>query len=173
MIKYISPVEEHMNIRQATLEDLPIILTIYDNARVYMRTQGNATQWSGGYPQEEILREDIAQERLYVCMEADEILAVFFYAHGDDPTYLKIYEGNWLNDLPYGVLHRIAVNSRGRGVAEFCYNYCLSRCKNLKIDTHRDNFPMQKSLTKNGFSYCGIIYLESGDERLAYQKSEL
>ena len=162
-----------MNIRQATLMDLPIIRTIYDNARAYMRAQGNATQWSGGYPQEGILREDIAQERLYVCVEADEILAVFFYAFGDDPTYLKIYDGSWLNDQPYGVLHRIAVNAKGRGVAEFCYNYCLSRCKNLKIDTHRDNLPMQKSLAKNGFSYCGIIYLASGDERLAYQKSVL
>ena len=42
---------------------------------------------------------------------------------------------------------------------------------NLKIDTHRDNYPMQKSLKKNGFEYCGIIYLADGNERLAFQKS--
>ena len=162
-----------MKIRHATMEDLPIILTIYDRARAYMREQGNAAQWNGGYPPEALLREDIAQEKLYACVEADEILAVFYYAYEDDPTYLKIYEGNWLNSHPYGVLHRIAVNSKGRGVADFCYDYCLSQCKNLKIDTHRDNLPMQKSLAKNGFSYCGIIYLASGDERWAYQKSVL
>lgn len=162
-----------MKIRHATSADLPTIISIYDRARAYMREQGNATQWNGGYPQESILREDIAQEKLYACVEADEILAVFYYAYEDDPTYLKIYEGNWLNSHPYGVLHRIAVNSKGRGVADFCYDYCLSQCKNLKIDTHRDNLPMQKSLAKNGFSYCGIIYLASGDERWAYQKSVL
>ena len=25
-------------------------------------------------------------------------------------------------------------------------------------------------LKRNGFSYCGIIYLENGEERLAFQK---
>ena len=29
---------------------------------------------------------------------------------------------------------------------------------------------MQHTILKQGFSYCGIIYLESGDPRLAYQK---
>ena len=162
-----------MNIRNATTADLPYILSIYHRARAYMREQGNQAQWDGGYPQESILREDIDKKQLYVCEKDGNILGVFCYFYGDDPTYLRIYEGSWLNGEPYGVLHRIAVDSKGTGVAAFCYDYCLSRCKNLKIDTHRDNYPMQKSLSKNGFSYCGIIYLESGDERLAYQKSIL
>ena len=38
------------------------------------------------------------------------------------------------------------------------------------IDTHRDNKIMQHNILKHGFTYCGIIYLLSGDERLAYQK---
>ena len=29
---------------------------------------------------------------------------------------------------------------------------------------------MQHNMKKHGFSYCGIIYLANGDERLAYQK---
>lgn len=37
------------------------------------------------------------------------------------------------------------------------------------IDTHRDNKIMQHNITKHSFTYCGIIYLLSGDERLAYQ----
>ncbi len=160
-----------MKIRHATIEELPALLAIYDHARAYMREQGNPTQWAGGYPNESILREDISLRRLYVCEENGELLGVFCYFYGEDPTYLRIYNGNWLNDAPYGVLHRIAVASHRKGVASFCYDYCFSRCKNLKIDTHRDNIPMQKSLAKNGFSYCGIIYLASGDERLAYQKT--
>ena len=28
---------------------------------------------------------------------------------------------------------------------------------------------MQHNILKYGFEYCGIIYLESGDERFAYQ----
>ena len=29
---------------------------------------------------------------------------------------------------------------------------------------------MQHNILKHGFTYCGIIYLQSGDARLAYQK---
>ena len=29
---------------------------------------------------------------------------------------------------------------------------------------------MRRMLEKNGFVYCGIIYLESGDERVAYER---
>ena len=37
------------------------------------------------------------------------------------------------------------------------------------LDTHKDNI-MQYNIEKYGFTYCGIIYLASGDARLAYQK---
>ena len=32
---------------------------------------------------------------------------------------------------------------------------------------------MQHNIEKHGFTFCGIIYLASGDERLAYQKKTL
>ena len=41
---------------------------------------------------------------------------------------------------------------------------------NIRIDTHLDNRIMQHVIKKYGFTYCGIIYLASGDERLAYQQ---
>ena len=162
-----------MNVRHAKRDELTTILSIYEQARTYMREQGNPTQWSGGYPDEAILKDDISKNQLYVCEEEGVILGVFCYFFGNDPTYLRIFDGNWLNDAPYGVLHRIAVSAHRKGVASFCFDFCFSKCQNLKIDTHRDNVPMQKSLVKNGFSYCGIIHLQSGDERLAYQKSAL
>ena len=87
-----------------------------------------------------------------------------------DPTYVTIYQGQWRNDAPYGVTHRICVAAHQRGVASFCLNWCFEQCGNLKIDTHRDNTVMQNLLQKNGFVYCGIIHLANGAERLAYQK---
>ena len=164
-------------IRHATVEDIDRLLPIYDNARAYMRANGNMHQWTDGYPGPAQLLADVAANQLYVCMDGgqgdDRIVGVFVYFEGIDPTYLRIYDGAWLNDAPYGVLHRIAVAVHGRGVASFCFDWCFSRCKNLKIDTHRDNIPMQRSLARNGFTRCGIIYLESGDERIAFQKSAL
>jgi RimJ/RimL family protein N-acetyltransferase len=49
-------------------------------------------------------------------------------------------------------------------------DYCFAHATNIRIDTHRDNHIMQHVIQKHGFTYCGIIYLLSGDERLAYQK---
>jgi len=161
-----------MEITKADLSDIKEILDIYSDARAFMRAAGNMEQWSGGYPSEDTVREDISLERLYVCRDNGSILCVFCYFEGIDPTYVNIYEGEWLNSLPYGVIHRIAAaaNSHGRNIAGYCFEYCFSRCGNLKIDTHRDNIPMQKALAKNGFERCGIIYLANGDERIAFQK---
>lgn len=161
-----------MKIRLAQPQDLPRLLEIYEDARRYMRANGNPHQWTGGYPDQAVLLEDIDLRRLYACEEDGEILGVFCYFEGEDPTYRVIYDGAWLNPRPYGVLHRIAVAAHRRGVASFCFDFCYSRCHNLKIDTHRDNLPMQRSLEKNGFCRCGIIHLASGDERIAYQKAE-
>ena len=162
-----------MDIRLAVSNDFSRVREIYAAARAYMKENGNPEQWGDSYPEDELIRGDIEAENLYLCVEGMEILGVFFYAEGADPTYQRIYNGRWLNEESYGVIHRIAVAARQRGVASFCFDYALARCKNLKIDTHRDNLPMQRSLEKNGFVYCGIIHLENGDERVAYQKSIL
>lgn len=161
-----------MKIRNARMEELAVIDAIYANARAFMRQTGNLEQWSGGYPPVELIRRDIDSGCLYICEENDRILGVFYFSFGEDPTYRRIEGGSWLNDRPYGVMHRVAVAAHGRGVASACYDYCFSICQNLKIDTHRDNLPMQHSLEKNGFVRCGIIHLENGDERIAFQKSD-
>ena len=159
-----------MEIRMASPHDFACVREIYAAARAYMKENGNPEQWGDNYPEDELIRGDIQRGNLYLCAEGEEILGVFFFAEGADPTYRRIYDGAWLNDRSYGVIHRIAVSSHQRGVASFCFDYALLRCKNLKIDTHRDNRPMQRSLEKNGFVRCGIIHLENGDERIAYQK---
>ena len=162
-----------MEIRKAQRADFDSVVKIYAAARQFMKEQGNPDQWGDDYPPVSLLREDVEAQRLYLCVEEEEILGVFFFAEGEDPTYREIFEGGWLNAAPYGVIHRIAVARQGCGVAAFCFDYAFSRCRNLKIDTHKDNLPMQRALEKRGFVRCGIIYLENGDARLAYQKSEI
>lgn len=159
-----------MIIRKAELKDLATIGKIYKKAKEFMRQNGNPNQWNGSYPNEDSAKEDIENGIGYVCEIDNEIVAVFAFKIGVEPTYNEIFEGNWLNDLPYAFMHRIAVLKHGKGIIDFCLNECFKLCPNLKIDTHRDNIPMQKVLKRNGFSYCGIIYLENGDERLAFQK---
>ena len=157
-----------IDFRTATADDLPQILEIYQNARNFMRQTGNPHQWRDQHPAVEILLEDIRKKQLYLCVTDSQVAAVFCYFRDIDPTYLQIYGGQWLNDRPYGVIHRIAVAQQGQGIAAHCFRWALAQCPQLRIDTHRDNAPMQRSLEKFGFTRCGIIYLANGEDRIAY-----
>mgnify|MGYP000653487989 CR=1 FL=1 len=66
-----------------------------------------------------MIETDIRFGNLYVCIEKDTIEAVFFYKDGIDPTYLKIYDGQWKNDAPYGVVHRITSSGKVKGASLF------------------------------------------------------
>ena len=55
-----------MNIRKAEERDISRITEIYAHARAFMAKNGNATQWSGGYPGEDVIRADIAAGTLHV-----------------------------------------------------------------------------------------------------------
>ena len=159
-----------MEIRKTKPEELEQVMAIYARARQFMAEHGNPNQWGTVKPAREQVLADIENGKSYVCVEKEQIAAVFFYSEAIDPTYIKIYDGEWLNDKPYGVVHRIASAGIVKGAGSFCLQWAFSQCGNLKIDTHRDNIVMQNTLAKNGFEYCGIINLEDGDERLAYQK---
>jgi len=159
-----------MLIRKATISDVEEAGKIYDLAREYMKAAGNPYQWNDVYPSARDVEEDIKDGSSYVCDDGGEIVAVFHFHIGSDATYEKIYEGGWEGTEPYGVIHRIAVKHHGRGIADFCFSECFKLFPNLRIDTHKDNIPMQKSLMKNGFVKKGTVYIKNGEERIAFQK---
>lgn len=158
-------------IEPAREEHLEKILAIYEKAKAFMVATGNPNQWNGTYPEAELLLRDIAKGQLYVYCENGEIHGVFAYVQGEDPTYGYI-EGNWLNDEPYGTIHRVASDGTVHGMLAQCVEFCLDKCPNLRIDTHADNKVMQHLLEKNNFNRCGVIYLQNGAPRIAYQYSE-
>lgn len=160
-----------MTIRKATIEDISRILNLRDYARSIMRKDGNYGQWPEGYPTEETFLQDIRLGHSYVIVKSEEIIATFAFIPGPDPTYSIIYNGEWLNEQPYYVVHRIASTPESHGVMDALLQFCFSQCTNLRIDTHRDNHIMRHILQKHGFAYCGIIHIATGDERLAYQKA--
>lgn len=159
-----------MTIRKAVKNDLPYIFEIYARARKFMAENDNPNQWGDIKPGKELVESDIENGISYVCEKDGEILGVFAFIYGEDPTYKIIYDGEWLNDKPYAVIHRIASSGKVKGTGEFCLKWALSQYPNIRIDTHRDNTVMRHLMDKLGFAYCGIIHLEDGDERLAFQK---
>ena len=156
-------------IRPAKEEDLPELRRVYNAARQYMIRSGNPDQWADGYPKQEILDNDLALgDRLWVIEENGVIHGVFAFILGADPTYFYI-KGAWMNDLPYGTIHRIASDGQLHGVFETALAFCKTKCKSIRIDTYKDNLTMQHLILKHGFTRCGIIYLENGSPRIAYQ----
>lgn len=165
-----------MVFRKADMEDLDKIYAIIDQAREYFRQNG-IDQWQDNYPNPDIVREDIENEECFVVEENNEVIATSVLSFRGERTYEKIYEGKWLSEDEYAVIHRIEVDNRykGKRIASYIMKHLENMCvdKNvfgIKVDTHRDNRSMLKVLCNNGFSYCGIIYLETGAERLAFEK---
>lgn len=160
-----------LTVRPAVEEDLPAMMEVYDTARRFMRKSGNQRQWINGYPGLELVSEDIRHGQSFVCTQGEKIVAVFCFFVGDDPSYHEIREGSWLNDAPYGVVHRLGASGTIPGAGRFCLDWSFARCGNLRIDTHGDNLVMQHVLEKNGFDRCGLITIEDGTQRVAFQKS--
>lgn len=160
-----------MEIRKAKLEDLDSILSIYDTARAFMKSYGNATQWGDAWPPKEVIISDIEEGNGYVVVGKDDLPhAVFALIFDKDPNYESI-DGAWLNDEPYAVIHRIASDGSVKGILSMAVDYASHYIKNIRIDTHQDNSPMLRAIKKCGFVYCGGINLDKRDgdsARLAF-----
>lgn len=161
-----------MVIRQSTPEDLPEILRLIAAARAFMVEHGNPSQWPEGYPSAEQLSSDIACGHSYVCVASGYagLVGTFFFAVEEEPTYRHI-EGRWLNNKPYGVIHRLASDGRVRGLFRESLAFASKHCSEIRVDTHEDNAPMRRLLVVESFVPCGTIYVADGSPRIAYQKS--
>lgn len=163
-------------IRLATNNDKKEVLLIYEEAKAFIRSY-NSPQWQAGYPNEGSFNNDIKNNQIYVKEVNGKIVSVASILDYE-PTY-EVIEGKWLNNEPYKVVHRIATKTEelGKGYAGSFLSFINKQlnCNNIRIDTHKLNQPMIKYLEKNGFTYCGIIYLNQKEDniRLAYHKDYL
>ena len=158
-------------IREAKPIDVTDIMQVMEAAKKIMRSSGNMHQWGDGYPSEAVIFSDMEKHGGFVIEVDGRIIGYFAFLPSPEPTYSKIYGGEWIDDTrPYHVIHRIASYPEAHGIFSTIMDFCFSHDSNIRIDTHQDNRIMQHNIEKHGFTYCGIIYLLNGDERLAYQK---
>ena len=154
-----------MQIRIASLEDLEFIEGAYEHARAFMQANGNATQWTDGYPGRIGAEEDIARKHCFLVADDEGPLAVFSFAPGPDETYAEI-DGAWHSDADYHVIHRVAA-VRGRGIARTIFSFAAEDSDYLRCDTHEENIPMRRALESFGFRECGTITVANGTQRVA------
>ena len=166
-----------MKIHKSRFEDIGQIMDVIQDAQESMRANG-IPQWQDGYPNEEIISQDIQMGNSYVLVEDGNVIGTAYIVAGHEPTYDYIEGGQWLNDHPYVVVHRIAVRKdfKGKSVARYMMEFAEKiamehQLRDIRIDTHHDNIPMRTFLAKLGYHACGTIYLDNGDKRIAYQKT--
>ena len=162
-----------MEIRLATLDDLPLMLGLFAKARAFMAASGNPYQWGHNqWPPKDVLEQDIRSGRSHLIVDKGEVLGTFYLRVGEraEPCYDHVYDGSFVYDGPYAVIHRIASSFARKGVLSLAVNYALTLAPHVRIDTYKDNTPMLSALSKKGFLYRGVIYVEHDEEpRLAFE----
>ena len=164
-----------MEIRIANDHDIERILEIIQQAKAYLKSQ-DIDQWQNGYPNKESIQEDIRLGHSYVLCQENYVVATSAIIFEADPNYDYIENGSWLTQGPYGVIHRIACDNayKGQGIASLFFEYAKMQAsirgfQSLRVDTHPQNKSMQHLIAKNGFQYCGIVYMADGGLRFAYE----
>lgn len=165
-----------MEFRKTVESDIDSIMNIFNQAKAYMKEQG-IDQWNNNYPNYEVVKNDIKDGVSYVLVKDNNVVGTVVTIFGEEKNYKNIYDGKWISNEEYAVIHRIAIDSnyKGLGIASIIFknieDLCLNRSINsIRVDTHEYNLSMQRLLSKNGFQYCGVIYLEDKSKRIAFEK---
>ena len=74
------------------------IMQVMDAAKGIMRQSGNMHQWGDGYPSETVISADMEKNSGFVIEDSGEIVGYFAFLQSPEPTYNKIYDGQWLDD---------------------------------------------------------------------------
>ncbi|MDD3026834.1 MAG: GNAT family N-acetyltransferase, partial [Erysipelotrichaceae bacterium] len=75
-----------MKLRKSRDADIPQIMAIIDEAKSYLKSQ-NINQWQDGYPNSDVIKNDIILDRSFVLEDDGRIVATAMLEVAIDPTY--------------------------------------------------------------------------------------
>ena len=142
---------------------------------ILRRKQDGSNQWQDGYPNIEVIKDDIQKKYGYVLTLKEEIVGYCALLINDEPEYLNI-EGKWLTNNDFIVFHRLAISEKflNKGLAKkmvsFIEQFAISKnIFSVKADTNHDNTPMLKLFKTLKYSFCGTVYIRKSPRR-AFEK---
>lgn len=160
--------------RKAGLQDLSAIGQIFRDAVSRMLDEGKK-QWTENYPTDVHALADINRGDGYILESEGRVAVYGAVIFTGEPAYSHL-RGKWLRDVPYVVVHRMAVAKEmqhmgiaGRFLASVERLAIQHGVDSFRVDTNFDNDRMLNLLKSCGFNYCGEITYESGD-RIAFEK---
>ncbi|GAB3915217.1 GNAT family N-acetyltransferase [Mucilaginibacter boryungensis] len=152
-----------MQIRVATLNDIPAIMQVIAEVVPQMRAVGNL-QWDNTYPNPAVFEQDINVNQLWLADVAGEIAGVAAITTEQYPEYAQV--GLDISETAI-VVHRLAVSPRykGQGIAVALMQQAEKEAirrgiKFLRIDTNSQNTIAQNLFIKTGYVFAGEIGLE-------------
>ncbi|WP_310559638.1 GNAT family N-acetyltransferase [Flavobacterium sp.] len=161
-------------LRKAEMAETLEIWAILQQA-IIRRKKDGSTQWQDGYPNPEVVKNDIEKEIAFVLTYGKIIIGYCAVIVNYEPEYLKI-EGKWLTNSDFVVIHRLAIaenylgKNLSKSIIEFVEDFAKSnQIYSLKADTNHDNIAMMKIFEKTDFIFCGIVHFR-GSPRRAYEK---
>ncbi len=162
------------SLQPATLIDISEIWAIIQQA-ILKRKEEGSEQWQNGYPNEDVIQNDIRKNDGWVLVRGTEVIAYVALIFDGEPAYENI-EGKWLSHQPYACVHRMAVKQLPgiKGLATHIMQQveqiCLEKgIYSIKIDTNFDNAAMLRIIEKLQYTYCGEVFYQ-GKPRKAFEK---
>ncbi|MDQ0106075.1 GNAT superfamily N-acetyltransferase [Chitinophaga terrae (ex Kim and Jung 2007)] len=160
--------------RKAVPAELDQIWEILEGGIARRKAEGS-NQWQDGYPNPDVVRNDIEKGYGYVLADGSTIVGYCAILINDEPAYADI-QGKWVTEGDFVVYHRVAVSDQylGKGLAQVMLKHIEAfarqhHIKSLKADTNFDNAGMLKIFEKLGYVYCGEVVFR-GSPRKAFEK---
>ena len=164
-----------MQLRLATLADVPAVLDLIRRVVPAMRASGNL-QWDDTYPTAQVFEHDVAVSQLWVAEVIGQLAGVAALTTEAEPAYAHV---GWDLTEPSLVVHRLAVDPafRGQGLAAALMLQAehVARARHVsvvRVDTSADNPATQRLFPKLGYTLSGEITLRfrPGLRVLCYEK---
>ncbi len=160
--------------RKATNIDQNQIWIVLKQAILRRKNQGSL-QWQDGYPNLEIIQNDIAKGAGFVLLYEQKVVGYCAILINDEPAYAKI-NGNWKSNTDFVVFHRFAISESflKKGLSKIILQNIEAFARanhiySIKADTNFDNHAMLHIFEKSGYTLCGEVFFR-GFPRKAYEK---
>ena len=164
-----------MELRPATLADVPAALALVRRVVPLMRASGNH-QWDDSYPNAAVFEHDVALGQLWLAEIGGSVAGVAALTAEQEPEYADV---GWDLAEASVVVHRLAVDPafRGNGVAAalMLQAEVVARARQawvVRVDTSTANAATQRLFPKLGYALSGEINLAAcpGQRFLCYEK---
>ena len=162
-----------ITVRHATMAEYDDVEKFYCELIESMRDTEYKPEWKMGvYPTEQMLKDAIEEQTLYLAHLENDLVGVMMLNHDYEPEYERV---KWLTDAKKDeimAIHTLGVSHtrQRQGIAGQMVLYVIEKCrqdsiKTIRLDVLKKNVPAAKLYTSMGFKFIDsvkIYYEDTG-----------